>query len=139
MPVVYTAVVVSSGDGRQGVVASEDGAFELQLAAPKEVGGSGAGSNPEQLFAAGYAACFHSALRLVARAAGTTLTDDTVTASVDLVRDDESGYHVAVRLVVALPGVERRVAEELAEQAHQRCPYSKATRGNIDVTVLTEV
>ena len=133
MPVVYTAVVVSSGDGRKGVVASDDGAFELRLAAPKEVGGSGAGSNPEQLFAAGYSACFHSALKLVAKADDIDTTDSEVSATVSLGMLDTGGFGIAVELDVHTPALEHDVAEALVAKAHEVCPYSNATRGNVDV------
>ncbi|SDF46313.1 peroxiredoxin, Ohr subfamily [Lentzea fradiae] len=138
MSVVYTADVTSSGDGRKGTARSADGVLDLALASPKEVGGSGAGTNPEQLFAAGWGACFHSALRLVARNAGADLTDSTVTVSVDLVKGDD-GYHLGARIVAVLPGLGQEQADDLVGQAHQRCPYSKATRGNIDVEVTAKV
>jgi Ohr subfamily peroxiredoxin len=138
MSVVYTADVTSSGDGRQGAATSSDGVLELVLASPKEVGGSGAGTNPEQLFAAGWGACFHSALRLVARTVKADLTDSTVTVSVDLVKG-EDGYHLGARVVATLPGLSQEQADDLVGQAHQRCPYSKATRGNIDVEVTAKV
>jgi Ohr subfamily peroxiredoxin len=138
MSVVYTADVTSSGDGRQGAATSADGVLDLELASPKEVGGSGAGTNPEQLFAAGWGACFHSALRLVARNAKADLTDSTVTVSVDLVKG-EDGYHLGARIVATLPGLSQEQADDLVAQAHQRCPYSKATRGNIDAEVTAKV
>ncbi|MFS8097821.1 organic hydroperoxide resistance protein [Lentzea alba] len=138
MSVVYTADVTSSGDGRKGAATSSDGALDLNLAAPKEVGGSGEGTNPEQLFAAGWGACFHSALRLVARNASADLTDSTVTVSVDLVKGDD-GYHLGARIVATLPGLSQEQADDLVGQAHRRCPYSKATRGNVDVEVTAKV
>ncbi|KJK46175.1 organic hydroperoxide resistance protein [Lentzea aerocolonigenes] len=138
MSVVYTADVTSSGDGRKGTATSADGVLDLRLAGPKEVGGSGDGTNPEQLFAAGWGACFHSALRLVARNAKADLTDSTVTVSVDLVKGDD-GYHLAARIVALLPGLTQEQADDLVAQAHARCPYSKATRGNIDVEVTAKV
>ncbi|RKN69970.1 organic hydroperoxide resistance protein [Streptomyces klenkii] len=134
MGVVYTADVVSAGDGRNGSVRSSDGVLELGLASPKEVGGPGGATNPEQLFAAGYAACFHSALRLSAREAKVALAEDTVSARVHLERD-ESGYSISADLVVALPGVPEDVARSLVEQAHGRCPYSKAVRDSIRVGI----
>ncbi|MET9632260.1 organic hydroperoxide resistance protein [Lentzea sp. NPDC006480] len=138
MSVVYTADVTSSGDGRKGSATSADGVLDLKLTSPKEVGGSGEGTNPEQLFAAGWGACFHSALRLVARNAQADLTDSTVTVSVDLVKGDD-GYHLGARIVALLPGLSQEQADDLVGQAHQRCPYSKATRGNIDVEVTAKV
>ncbi|GGO27360.1 organic hydroperoxide resistance protein [Microbispora rosea subsp. aerata] len=134
MPTLYTAEVASIGDGRNGEVRSSDGILRLPLRSPKEVGGPGEAANPELLFAAGYAACFHSALRLAARESKTTLTDDTVTARVSLNRDD-SGYHLGAEIVVSLPGLDRETAEALAAAAHGRCPYSKAVRGNVQVRV----
>lgn len=138
MSVVYTAEVTSSGDGRQGAATSADGVLDLKLTSPKEVGGSGEGTNPEQLFAAGWGACFHSALRLVARNAKADLTDSTVTVSVDLVKG-EDGYHLGAHIVATLPGLTQEQADDLVGQAHQRCPYSKATRGNIDVEVTAKI
>jgi Ohr subfamily peroxiredoxin len=138
MPVIYTAEVVSTGDGRRGAVRSSDGLIDTALASPKEVGGSGEGTNPEQLFAAGYSACFHSAMRIAAREAKITLRDDIVTASVDLVRG-EDGYHLAAAIVAELPGLDQATADRLVAAAHQRCPYSKATRGNIEVTLLAKI
>ncbi|MEU6541384.1 organic hydroperoxide resistance protein [Streptomyces sp. NPDC047000] len=135
MAVLYTAEVTSSGDGRKGRVVSSDGVLELALDAPKEVGGTGERSNPEQLFAAGFAACFHSALRLSAREARVTLTEEpTVTARVHLERDDD-GYGISADLVVRLPGVLAATARELVGRAHSRCPYARAVRGNVRVGI----
>jgi lipoyl-dependent peroxiredoxin len=135
MTVLYTAEVVSSGDGRKGRVNSSDGVLDLVLDAPKEVGGSGEQTNPEQLFAAGYAACFHSALRLSARETGVKLTQEpTVTARVHLERDD-SGYGISADLTVRLPGIAAGTAQDLVDKAHARCPYSRAVRGNIRVGI----
>lgn len=130
---LYTAKATSTGGGRQGHVASSDGVLALDLSIPKEMGGAGgAGTNPEQLFAAGYAACFHSALQAVARREKERLTDSSVTAEVGIGKEGE-GFGLAVELVVSLPGVDAEVAEKLVAAAHQVCPYSNATRGNIDV------
>ncbi|MEW1698897.1 Ohr family peroxiredoxin [Streptomyces sp. NPDC093249] len=134
MAVVYTAEVTSTGDGRNGAVHSSDGLLGLPLSSPKAVGGSGTATNPEQLFAAGYAACFHSALRASARESRTALTDDTVTAEVAL-HKEEGGFHLSVVLGVVLPGLAPAEARRLAEAAHGRCPYSKAVRGNVEVRV----
>jgi Ohr subfamily peroxiredoxin len=133
----YTAEATALGDGRNGEVHSSDGVIDEKLATPKEMGGPGGlHTNPEQLFAAGYAACFHSALRLVARQAGVTLHEDTsVNARVGIGKDDTGGFGLTVALVATLPGVAAATADELVHQAHQVCPYSRATRGNIDVTV----
>ncbi len=135
MKILYTAEATSTGDGRNGSVRSSDGRIDLPLASPTEVGGSGQGSNPEQLFAAGYAACFHSALRLVARRAGADVEGSEVTGLVGFGRTDAGGYGLAVTLRVHVPAVDPATARELAEQAHQVCPYSNATRGNIEVTL----
>ncbi|HZD75071.1 MAG TPA: organic hydroperoxide resistance protein [Actinomycetota bacterium] len=134
MQPLYTAEATAVG-GRQGHVRSSDGVVDLDLAFPKELGGpGGARSNPEQLFAACYAACFQSALAAVARGEGTGVDDSTVTGRVGIGRDD-TGFAVQVELVVSIPGVERSHAEALVHKAHELCPYSKATRGNIDVTL----
>lgn len=135
--VLYTAEATAIGDGRNGEVHSSDGVIDEKLATPKEMGGPGGlHTNPEQLFAAGYAACFHSALRVVARTAGVTLHEDTsVDAKVGIGKDDDGGFGLTVALTAHLPGVDAAKADELVAQAHQVCPYSKATRGNIDVTI----
>ena len=131
-PILYTAEATSAGDGRSGRVVSSDGRLDLDLAPPVEMGGSGDGTNPEQLFAAGYAACFHSALRIVARRAGVDPGESTVTADVGIGPDGEA-YGLVVTLIINIPGLEREQAREIAEAAHQVCPYSRATRGNISV------
>ncbi|WTF84688.1 organic hydroperoxide resistance protein [Micromonospora globbae] len=133
MQALYTASARATGDGRDGHVQTSDGTLDLDLAVPKEMGGNGGAANPEQLFAAGYAACFHSALRVVARRAGADVTDSVVEAQVGIGPNGAGGYALAVTLVVDLPAVERAAAEQLVAQAHQVCPYSNATRGNIDV------
>ena len=134
MQPLYTAEATAVG-GRQGHVRSSDGVVDLDLAFPKELGGpGGARSNPEQLFAACYAACFQSALAAVARGEGTGVDDSTVTGRVGIGRDD-TGFGIQVELIVSIPGVERSHAEALVHKAHELCPYSKATRGNIDVTL----
>jgi len=130
---IYTASALSTGDGRNGHVRTSDGLLDVGLATPVEMGGAGGALNPEMLFAAGYAACFHSALRSVARRSAVALTDDSVTAEVSLVKPDGSGYGLAVVLRVELPGVAQDVADALVAEAHQLCPYSNATRGNVDV------
>jgi lipoyl-dependent peroxiredoxin len=130
--VLYTAEAVSTGDGRNGHVTSSDQRIDLDLAMPPELGGSGAGANPEQLFAAGYAACFHSALRLVAGRQHTSLGDSTVTAQVGIGPEGDA-FGLVVTLVIHVPGMEREKVREFAETAHQVCPYSRATRGNISV------
>ncbi|WP_212826755.1 organic hydroperoxide resistance protein [Catellatospora sp. TT07R-123] len=135
MTSLYTAVVTSSGDGRNGRILSSDGLLAADLAMPSALGGNGAGTNPEQLFAAGYAACFHSALRLVGRRAKADVDGSEVTAKVDLNRAGE-GFGLGVTLEISLPGLAPEAARELAEAAHQVCPYSNATRGNIDVAIV---
>ncbi|WP_116113093.1 organic hydroperoxide resistance protein [Amycolatopsis ruanii] len=135
MEPVYTAVATARGDGRNGEVTTSDGVIDERLAVPKEMGGPGGEmTNPEQLFAAGYAACFHSAVRLVARKAGVELDDSAVTAEAVLGRV-AGVLELAVKLVAHLPGLEQDQAGELAAQAHQVCPYSRATRGNIQVEI----
>lgn len=130
--VLYTAEAVSTGDGRNGHVTTADQRIDLDLAMPPELGGSGEGSNPEELFAAGYAACFHSALRLVASRRQTPLGDSTVTAQVGIGPESDA-FGLVVTLVIHVPGLERDKVRELAEEAHQVCPYSRATRGNVSV------
>jgi Ohr subfamily peroxiredoxin len=136
---IYTAVATARGDGRNGEVTSSDGVIDESLAIPKEMGGPGGEkTNPEQLFAAGYAACFHGALQLVARQAKVKLGDTTVTGAVSLLKQ-EIGFKLAVALKVSLPGLEQGQADELVAQAHQVCPYSNATRGNIEVALSATV
>ncbi|MBB4907604.1 organic hydroperoxide resistance protein [Actinophytocola algeriensis] len=135
MEALYTAKATSTGAGRRGHVASSDGVLEHDLSMPKEMGGpGGAGTNPEQLFAAGYAACFHSALQAVARREKVSVHDSSVTAEVGIGKQGE-GFGLVVDLVVALPGLESEAAQKLVDTAHQVCPYSNATRGNIDVNL----
>src|SRR4051812_10424311 len=131
MTSIYTAVATATGDGRNGHTRSSDGLIDLDLAVPKEMGGQGGATNPEQLFAAGYAACFHSALKVVGKDAD--LTDSAVSASVSIGMLDSGGFGLAVELDVAVPNMDHDAALALVEQAHQVCPYSNATRGNIDV------
>jgi Ohr subfamily peroxiredoxin len=133
----YTAEATAIGDGRNGEVHSSDGVIDEKLAVPVEMGGPGGlHTNPEQLFAAGFAACFHSALRLVARRAGITLGEDTtVHAKVGIGKNQSGDYELTVELVSTMPGVPDDKADELVQKAHHVCPYSNATRGNIEVTV----
>lgn len=134
MNTLYTATAVATGDGRNGRVESTDGILSLNVRMPKEMGGAGGATNPEQLFAAGYAACFHSALRLVARQSGADVSDSEVVADVSI-GDKGGGFGLAVGLEVTLPSVAREDAQKIVEMAHQVCPYSNATRGNIEVTL----
>jgi Ohr subfamily peroxiredoxin len=135
MKTLYTAEALTTGEGRDGHGRSSDGRLDFDLAIPKEMGGSGNGTNPEQLFAVGYAACFHSALRLVARQEKADVSDSTVGARVSIGQLDSGGFGLAVELEIALPNVDEQTAKQLAEKAHQVCPYSNATRGNIEVTL----
>lgn len=132
---LYTVEALSTGRGRDGHVATPDKAVDLTMAPPKELGGSGEGNNPEQLFAAGYAACFHSALQSAARSKKVDIEGSSVGARVSLVPSGEESIDLAVQLEVVLPGIEREQADELAKAAHEMCPYSRATAGNIDVKV----
>ena len=137
MNVLYTATATATG-GREGKVRSSDGTLDMPLAMPKELGGSGRpATNPEQLFAAGYAACFENALRRVARERKTPISESSVTASVGIGRTAENFFQLKVDLAVSVPGRDRAEVEEMARIAHEQvCPYSRATRGNIDVNVL---
>ncbi len=139
MSILYTAAALSTGDGRNGHVRSSDGFVDLDLAVPKEMGGAGGGANPEELFAAGYAACFHSAVKGVARRRKLTVTESAVAAEVGIGPRDEGGYGLTVALNVELGGVDQATADELVAEADQVCPYSNATRGNIEVTVEATV
>jgi len=130
--VLYTAVATAE-NGRDGRVASDDGKLDVVVNPPVELGGSGAGTNPEQLFAAGYSACFQSALGVVARREGADVSGSRVTARVGLGRTAEGGFGLTVELAVSLPGMDAATARDLVEKAHQVCPYSNATRGNIAV------
>ncbi|WP_345949188.1 organic hydroperoxide resistance protein [Mucilaginibacter sp. PAMB04274] len=134
MKTLYETSATVTG-GRNGQVMSEDGALDLEVRMPKELGGNGTGyTNPEQLFAAGYASCFDSALNLVmGQAKVKPESSSSVKATVALQPDSEGGFQLAVSLAVTIPGLERDQAHELMEKAHQICPYSNATRGNIDV------
>ena len=136
MSVLYTAEALATGDGRNGHGRTSDGRLDLDFAAPKELGGSGDGTNPEQLFALGYAACYHNALRRVAKEAGADVTDSTVGARVSLVPGQGNvRFALAVELEVSLPHADHETAQKAADLAHQLCPYSNATRGNIEVTI----
>lgn len=132
---LYTAHATATG-GRDGHVTSSDQVLDLDVRIPREMGGAGgAFTNPEQLFAAGYAACFDSALNRVIQMSKTKTGTTTVTADVSIGKNDAGGFGLAVTLDVNVPNVEQAVAEELVAKAHQVCPYSNATRGNIDVTL----
>ncbi|MFY1696670.1 MULTISPECIES: organic hydroperoxide resistance protein [unclassified Solwaraspora] len=135
MQALYTAEALATGDGRNGHVRSSDGILDLDVVMPKELGGAGGATNPEQLFAAGYAACFHSALRAVARQSKADVTGSTVTARIGLGKLADGRFGLTAALTVELPALDRATAEELLTAAHQLCPYSNATRGNIDVAL----
>ncbi len=135
MEALYTAEALATGAGRDGHVRTSDGRVDLDLAIPQSMGGSGNGSNPEQLFAAGYSACFHSALQMVARSRKVDISDSAVGGRVQIGSNGQGGFQLAVLLEVVLPGIEHDLAQELADAAHQVCPYSNATRGNIEVTI----
>jgi osmotically inducible protein OsmC len=137
---VYTAIATSTGDGRAGgQVVTDDGVLDVKLAIPTAMGGPGGGTNPEQMFAAGWAACFHSALKAVAAAQKIKFTDSAVVAEVGLNALDGGRYGLSAALHVELAGVDQATADQLVETAHTVCPYSNATRGNIAVTVDTTV
>ena len=132
-------VASATASGREGRAVTSDGRLDVALAAPRELGGSGEGTNPEQLFAAGYAACFASALGVVARHRRVEDLDAAVTAEVSLSGNGREGFGLAVVLHIELPeGVDRVLGRELVEMAHQVCPYSNATRGNIPVELVVE-
>ncbi|GGW26143.1 organic hydroperoxide resistance protein [Streptomyces caelestis] len=137
MDALYTAVATAT-HGREGRAVSSDGVLDLALGMPEALGGNGQGTNPEQLFAAGYAACFGSALGLVGRQAKVDVSDAAVTAEVSIGKQGE-GFGLAVTLRVELPdSVDEATGRKLVEQAHQVCPYSNATRGNIEVQLVIE-
>jgi osmotically inducible protein OsmC len=131
--VIYTARTHTTGGREKGAARSSDGRLDVKLSVP---GSTGSGTNPEQLFAAGWSACFEGSLGKAARNMKVALPDDlAIDAEVDLCLDGD-GYSIQqARLNISLPGIEREVAQALADAAHERCPYSKATRGNIDVTI----
>ena len=137
MSALYTAVATSSGDGRNGHVRTDDGLIDADTRVPQAMGGPGGATNPEQLFAAGYAACFHSAVKLIGRQEKVDVTDSTVTAEVDIAKQ-ETGFGLAVRLVVRIPNADADAVATVIGKAHQVCPYSNATRGNIAVDLVIE-
>ncbi len=135
MDVLYTATAHATGDGRNGHAQSDDGILDFDLRVPKAMGGPGGATNPEQLFAAGYAACFHSALKVVAGRDKLDVTGTEVSASVGIGTTEGGGFGLQVALDVHAPALDRQTAEDLVAKAHQVCPYSNATRGNIEVTL----
>ncbi|WP_285759962.1 organic hydroperoxide resistance protein [Nocardiopsis ansamitocini] len=135
MKTLYTAKGTAEGDGRTGTGSTDDGRLEVELSVPKGMGGDdGPGTNPEQLFAVGYAACFHGALKGVARKEKESVEGSSVTAEVSLGTGGD-GFGLEVLLDVTIPGADQATAADLVEKAHQMCPYSRATRDNIDVTL----
>lgn len=133
---IYSTSATVTG-GRSGTVTSDDGHLSLQLSMPAATGGPGGeGTNPEQLFAAGYAACFQSALGVVGQRRGVDAGNSTITGTVGLNVTGGGKFKLSVKLEISLPGLEREVAEQLVAQAHEVCPYSNAVRGNIDVDLV---
>ena len=135
MKVLYTAHATATGEGRNGHARTSDGLLDIDLATPKEMGGAGGATNPEQLFAAGYAACFHSALKVVGRREKADVDGSVVDAEVGIGPNDQGGFGLQVALNVTLPHVDQDAADRIVAAAHEVCPYSNATRGNIDVTL----
>ena len=135
MNVLYTATGLATGDGRNGHVATDDGILDFDVRVPKAMGGPGGATNPEELFAVGYAACFHSALKFVAGPDKLDVSGTEVSASVSIGMLPAGGFGLSVVLDIHAPNLDADAAKALAEKAHQVCPYSNATRGNIDVTL----
>jgi Ohr subfamily peroxiredoxin len=137
MNILYKTSATSTG-GRDGRAISADNKLDVKLAAPRELGGTGAeGTNPEQLFAAGYSACFLSAMKFVAGQSKQALpADTTVTAEVGIGPNDAGGFALDIELRVSLPGLEQSSAQALVDKAHQVCPYSNATRNNVPVRLV---
>jgi lipoyl-dependent peroxiredoxin len=136
MQILYTASATATG-GRDGRATSSDQVLDVALSTPKQLGGTGGpGTNPEQLFAGGYAACFLSAMKLVGGAMKTPVPNDTsVNAEVGIGPNDKGGFGLAVKLAVSAPGMDQAAAQAVVKRAHEVCPYSNATRGNIEVTL----
>jgi Ohr subfamily peroxiredoxin len=133
--VLYTAEAVATGDGRNGHTRTSDGLLDVDVRVPVELGGDGGAVNPEQLFAAGYAACFHNALRRVARHLGVDVTDSSVHAKVGFGPVASGTFGLEVALEISLPNASREDAEKATARAHEVCPYSNATRGNIAISL----
>lgn len=133
---IYTAHALATG-GRDGIAKSDDGHLQVKLSVPKEMGGAGGdGTNPEQLFAAGYAACFIGAIKFVAGKEKITVSNDISIQSAVGIGAIPNGFGICVELKILIPGLAKDVAQSLVEKAHQVCPYSNATRGNIDVKLV---
>jgi lipoyl-dependent peroxiredoxin len=137
---LYSTKVTATG-GRHGHIRSEDGLLDLKLALPRQLGGKGDATNPEQLFAGGYAACFENALLRVSREAGLRFADEAVevTAQVGIRRNGAGTFVLSAALAVTIAGVDQKKAEDLVESAHKICPYSNAIRGNVDVKTTVSV
>ena len=134
MKILYTALATATGEGRAGHVSSHDGVIDVDLGVPKELGGAGGEvTNPEQLFAAGYAGCFHNALRIACRRARKDVEGSQVTAEVGLGPIEGGRFGLAVTLAVALPNVAPEDVQDVVQKAHHICPYSNALRGNVEV------
>jgi lipoyl-dependent peroxiredoxin len=140
MKILYSTKVAATG-GRQGTIHSDDGMLDLKLAMPQSLGGKGGATNPEQLFAGGYAACFENALLRVARQAGQRLADGDVevTAEIGLSRNEADAYVLSAALAITIAGVDQQTADELVRGADAICPYSNAIRGNVDVVKTVSV
>ena len=136
MNILYATKVTATG-GRHGAIRSDDGLLDLELALPRQLGGKGGATNPEQLFAGGYAACFENALLRVGREAGHQFADDEVevVAEIGLSRNEADAFVLAASLAVTVTGVDQPTAETLVQRAHGICPYSNAIRGNVDVAI----
>lgn len=139
MAAVYTATATSTGKGRSGHARSSDGLLDLDLAVPAAMGGPGGASNPEQLFAAGYPACFHSALQTAAEQRAIPVTGSAVTAHVHVLDNAAGGYQLAVELSVEIRGLDQLDADDLAAAAHEQCTFGNAARGNVDVSMEVAV
>ncbi|CAM3731211.1 organic hydroperoxide resistance protein [Rheinheimera salexigens] len=138
MDIMYKAVVTSTG-GRDGKAKSDDGLLEVKLAPPKQMGGPGGATNPEQLFAAGYSACFIGAIKAVADKTKQTVPNDVSLRAEVGIGKIEGGFGLDIDLYISLPGMDKNDAESLVNKAHQVCPYSNATRGNVDVRLHVDV
>ena len=140
MASLYSTKVTASG-GRHGSIRSEDGLLDLELALPRELGGRGDATNPEQLFGGGYAACFENAVLRVSQDAGHRFADDdiNVVARIELSRNATGGFVLAAALAVTMAGIDQQTAERLVQGAHAICPYSNAIRGNVDVAICVSV
>ena len=135
MNIIYSTTATATGDGRNGHTATEDGLVDVDVRTPKELGGPGDATNPEQLFAAGYAACFHSAMKLVAKPMDVDATDSAVSVTVGLGMLDDGAFNLALEIHVHVPNATSERAQALVERAHEVCPYSNATRGNVEVSL----